>query len=321
VGSRIAWSWPDALRGLAYVVPALVVTAGDPERGIPLAVGVLPASLLPLPGPRRARLVALALGLLAGLAILAGGVLAHLPSLLAACLLVGLVVVAAWAASRVAAGMVLLVLAAPLVAVGLSYGEDWSTSVGGALLLAAGATYAWLVSLLWPARPPLDRPSEPLPDQRAMLRYGVLVGAGAALCYLISSALGLDHPGWAPAACLLVARPDRGILELRAVGRVSAVALGAGAALALLGGNPPDVAVALATALAVVGAAATRVSRWYVTSAFTTFLVFLMLVGPDPSLARTELETRLGETVLGVAGALLSGVALPALAARRGRRG
>jgi len=30
----------------------------------------------------------------------------------------------------------------------------------------------------------------------------------------------LDHPGWAPAACLLVARPQLDLLQSRGIGRV-----------------------------------------------------------------------------------------------------
>ena len=53
---RLRWSWPDAARGLVYAVPAAVTTAVDPPTGVPLALGVLPACLLPLPdhdGPAR----------------------------------------------------------------------------------------------------------------------------------------------------------------------------------------------------------------------------------------------------------------------------
>jgi hypothetical protein len=54
-----------------------------------------------------------------------------------------------------------------------------------------------------------------------------------------------------------------------------------------------------------------------VTAAFTTFLVFLLLLYSDPQTATKPVNERLLETVLGVAIAYLFGLALPALAQRR----
>ena len=93
-----------------------------------------------------------------------------------------------------------------------------------ALLLIAGSTYAWLVPLVWAARPAAER-LQFRPERIAKLRYGLLLGTGAALAYLIASASHLDHPGWAPADCLLVARPATGLLKTRATGRILAVAV------------------------------------------------------------------------------------------------
>jgi hypothetical protein len=316
----VAWSWPDATRGLVYAVPAVVVTAVDPAAGVPLAVGVLPACLLPLPGPRRARALVAVVGLLCAASLLLGGVLVHLPTLLTALGLAAVVVAAAIASAVRPAGRVLLVLAAPLTAIGLSYG-DWRTSVAAALLMLAGAAYAWAVSLLWPATPARSRPHAPLPSRPAMVRYGLFVGSGAALAYLVAAGLGLDHPGWAPAACLLVARPDAALLRSRALGRAVAVLLGALAAVAVLAADLPTPVLAALAGLVVSGAAATRGSRWYVTSAFTTFLVVVMLLHEHPEQTGQKVSERVGETLVGVGLALLFGIGLPALAARRHRPG
>jgi uncharacterized membrane protein YccC len=70
---------------------------------------------------------------------------------------------------------------------------------------------------------------------------------------------------------------------------------------------------------AVAGAAATHRSRWYVTSAFTTFLVFLLLLDGRPEDAGSRFNERLLETLLGVSLAYLFGLALPAVARRRRR--
>ena len=317
---RLRWSWPDAARGLVYAVPAAVATAVDPPTGVPLALGVLPACLLPLPGPRRARALIALVGTLCGVSLFLGGALAHLGTVATALALVAVVVGAAVAASGRSWGRLLLVLAAPLTAAGLSY-DDWGTSLGASVLLTAGAAYAWLVSLLWPAHAAVPRPPADLPPRAAMVRYGLLLGTGAALAYLLASRLGLDHPGWAPAACLLVARPDAGLLRSRAVGRVLSVLVGSLAAVAVLVADLPALLLAALAALALVAAAATRGSRWYVTSAFTTFLVFLMLLMGHEEDAAQKVGERVGETLVGAALAVLFGIVVPALTVGPRRRG
>lgn len=153
-----------------------------------------------------------------------------------------------------------------------------------------------------------------------MVGYGVRLGAGAAIACLTASALGLDHPGWAPAACLLVARPQRDLLQSRGVGRVLSVALGALVAILVLHTDPPNATYAVLM-IVVLGTAATTVgSRWYVTSAFTTFFVFLMLLNGNPGETVTKFNERVGETVLGVALAYLFAWLLPSLLDRRGSR-
>jgi len=318
-GGPVVWSWPDAVRGLVYAVPAAIATAADPAVGVPLALGVLPACLLPLPGPRRARVVIVVVGFLCGASLFVGGALAHLPTVLTAFALVAVVVATALASAGRPGGRLLLVLAAPLTAAGLSY-DEWSTSASAALLLAAGAAYAWAVSLLWPARPAVTRAPAVLPTRRDMLTYGLLLGSGAAVAYLVAAGAGVDHPGWAPAACLLVARPDAGLLWSRAVGRVVAVLLGALAAVGVVAAELPSPVLAVIAALVVGTAAATRGSRWYITSAFTTFVVFVMLLQANPEQASQKVGERVGETVIGVALAVLFGIGLPALSSRARRR-
>jgi hypothetical protein len=53
-----------------------------------------------------------------------------------------------------------------------------------------------------------------------------------------------------------------------------------------------------------------------VTSAFTTFLVFLLLLYSDPHEAGSRFTERVGETLLGVGLAYAFGLALPRLTRR-----
>jgi hypothetical protein len=75
----------------------------------------------------------------------------------------------------------------------------------------------------------------------------------------------------------------------------------------------------LAAIVAVAGAP--HRSRWYVTSAFTTFLVFLLLLYSDPHDAASRFNERVLETLLGVGIAYAYGLGLPWLVQRsRARR-
>jgi hypothetical protein len=273
----IAWSWPHALVGVVYAIPAATVALRDPQLGIPLAVGVLPAAMVGIPPRRRSRIIILVIGVLAGASLFLGGVLAHLPLVLAAIFLAAAVVGAALLASALAFGRLVLVLCAPLVAAGLSY-DDYASSAQTLLLLSLGAAYACLVTMFWPAHSAPQRPQAQLPDQESMLVYGIRLGLAAAIVYAIAASMGLDHPGWAPAACLLVARPQVDLLQSRGVGRVASVVVGALAAVLILNSQPPEVVFALVAVVVLGAAAATVGSRWYITSAFTTLLVFLMLL-------------------------------------------
>jgi len=313
----IAWSWSQALAGAVYGLPAGVVALADPQSGVPLAVGVLPAAILPVPGPRKARVAILLVGVLAGVSLFVGGVLAHLPTVVTAVLLVLAVVGAAVLSTVTPRGQVVLALGVPLVAAGLSY-DDFATSAGAALLLIAGSTYAWLVSLAWPERAAADRASQGLPDRRVLLGYGIRLGIASALAYLVAAGLDLDHAGWAAAACLLVARPQLDLLQSRGVGRVVAVTVGALAAGIALRADPPDAVYAVLAVVVLAAAAATCASRWYISSAFTTFFVFLLLLFDHPDQTAQKFDERVGETILGVALAYVFGWLVPALRDRAG---
>jgi hypothetical protein len=304
--------------GAVYALPAGLVALVDPPTGVPLAVGVLPAAILPVPAARRSRVAILLVGGVAAASLFLGGVLAHLPAVVTAVLLLLAVAGAAVLSSVAPRGQLILSLGVPLVAAGLSY-DDFAKSAGAALLLVAGSAYAWLVSLAWPEREAPARPDRALPGHRVMLDYGIRLGLAAALAYLVAVGLDLDHAGWAAAACLLVARPQVDLLRSRGVGRVLAVCVGALVAAGVLRADPPNVVYAALAVVVLAAAAATSASRWYVSSAFTTFFVFLLLLFDHPEQTTQKFEERVGETILGVVLAYVFGWLVPALMLRGGR--
>lgn len=317
--AAVAWSWQRALVGVVYALPSAVVSLDDPSKGLPLAMGVLPAALIPIPPRRSARIRILIVGILAGASLFLGGVLSHLPTGATALALAAAVVGAAVLASSSAFGVVVLSLCAPLVAAGLSFTE-YAASAQTFLLLSLGAAYAWLVSLFWPTGASAPRPPRALPPRSAMIGYGIRMGAAAAIGYLIASWLSLDHPGWAPAACLLVARPQLDLLQSRGVGRLLSVVAGAAAASLLLRAEPSHAAFAIVTVVMLAAATGTTGSRWYITSAFTTFFVFLLMLNDHVDQTVGKFNERVGETFLGVVLAYLFGWALPALLAKSSAR-
>lgn len=122
-----------------------------------------------------------------------------------------------------------------------------------------------------------------------------------------------QHVGWATAAVLLVMRPGPEQTTVRMFGRIGSVAAGGAVAVLLVATGSGAVLYSVSVLVCVACAAATHGSRWYVTSTFTTFLVLLLLVAPDPGEAGFRFVERLTETLLGVGLAWIFGVALPAV--------
>ncbi|WP_089251695.1 FUSC family protein [Rhodococcoides kyotonense] len=303
----LRWEWNSAALGLVYALPASVVAYSDVSRGAAFAVGVIPAAIVGLAPTRRGRLRIAALGVLTGVPLLIGSLVSAVPWLAVATVFL-LSLGAVLLARAVPAGAIALVLPLPMVAVGLSYG-DLSTSLELAGLLVAGSAYAALVSLLWPTHDAIPAvPSEP-----PTIDYGVRLGAAAAIAAGVGFVFDLEHVGWATAAVLLVMRPGSEQTTLRTVGRVASVFVGAGAAVVLVGTDADAWVLSAAIAACVAGAAATHASRWYVTSAFTTFLALLLLLSPAPEDAGFRFTERLTETAVGVGLAWLFGVGLPAV--------
>jgi hypothetical protein len=137
------------------------------------------------------------------------------------------------------------------------------------------------------------------------------------------SAAGFGAACALPAAVVVLGDLPRGVAL--AVGVLPAAIVGvaptrrARRAVVVLTGVPLFVGGVLAGApvLAVAAAAGTHPSRWYVTSAFTTFLVFLLLLYSNAESAGSRFAERLGDTLLGVGLAYLLWLALPSIARRR----
>jgi len=175
--------------------------------------------------------------------------------------------------------------------------------------------------MLWPEQPAPARPAAGVEPAAPTLGYGVRLGAAGATAAAIGFILNLDHVGWACAAALLVMRPAADMQRLRSVGRIVAVFVGALAGVLLVRASPPAAVYSVATIVVLAGAGGTGQSRWYVTPAFSTFLVFLLLLYSDPQTATSRFDQRVLETLLGVGLAYLFGLGLPALSRKlRGAR-
>jgi hypothetical protein len=299
-------------------LPAAVVVASDRSRGLALAVGVVPAATVGLMPRRRERLAVIVLGTSIGVPMFLGSLLASVP-VLAVVAIVVLGVGAALLAARFRLGQVAMTLSLPMVGVGLSY-SGFDKGAEAAALMVLGSLFACAVSMLWPERVPTTSQTDTHASSSPTLGYGLRLGAAGATAAAIGFLLGLEHVGWACAAALLVMRPAPEMQRLRSVGRVLSVAVGALMAIGLVRADPTGAVYSLATIVAVAAAGATHRSRWYVTPAFTTFLVFLLLLYSRPQDAASRFNERVWETLLGVGLAYVFGLGLPALARRRRTR-
>lgn len=145
--------------GVAYAVPAAVVTPFAPLIGLSLAVGVLPAAALGLGESRRRRARVVLVGAVAGLSVFLGSLIAPTPVLAVLVIFASCVVVAVAVsdpAHRLAP--LIMMLGLPLLGAGLSVDEP-ATAAAAGLLMVLGSVYAWGISMLWPEQPgPAARP-------------------------------------------------------------------------------------------------------------------------------------------------------------------
>ena len=221
-------------------------------------------------------------------------------------------------ATRLSFGLVAMGLCAPVAAIGLSY-SHLGEAFGLGLIMLSGSIWSCAVFLLWPNEPaPRANPRPKLLPMTFARRYGLLLGLAAASAAAVGEAIHTDHVGWATAAALFVMRPEREMQQLRSVGRVGSVFLGALAAVAFVRTAPPPSAVSAAAIVAVAALGATRESRWYVGPLFTTFLVLTLLLYSDATAAQEtwRFNERVGETILGVGLAYFYGLAVPQIVKR-----
>jgi len=315
LSSGLTWDARGAWLGAAYAIPAAILVFDELTLGFAVAVGVVPVATAGLAPTRRARRGIGMVGLFVGLPIFFGAVVAHV-SWIAIVTLFAAGVGAVWLTRRAARlGQVLMTLGLPMMGVGFSYADDLRTAAGAAALMLIGSLYACLVSLLWPAstEPPAPRPSAPRPT----IGYGVRLGLAGATAAAIGFAFDLDHVGWACAAALLVMRPSAEMQQLRSIGRILSVTIGAMLGVLVVTLHPPTAAYSILMVVTVALVAALHGSRWYITPVFTTFLVFLLLLASDPASAGYRFGERVGETILGVALAYVFGVAAPKLVRSR----
>lgn len=309
----LSWNWSLFGLGACFAIPSLIVTPFQPSAGLALAIGVLPAAAFPLPPTRRARAATPLVGAISGAALLLGSVLTSVPAVAVAALFV-LAIVASLAATRSRLGMLALVLGLPMTGIGLSF-EDVRTTALMAVCIVGGSVFAWLLALLWPEHP--QHPTaEHRSDSRAMLGYGILLGAAGATAATIGYLLHLEHVGWATGAALLVMRPVRDQLVLRSIGRATSVLVGALTAAVFALANPSPLATAIAVALVLASLAATQQSRWYITPGFTTFIALTLMLQGQHGTPLGRLLERSFETLLGIALALVFGALVPAAVQR-----
>ncbi|MFK3679538.1 FUSC family protein [Microbacterium sp. NPDC090218] len=314
----LSWRWSRFSLGLLFALPAVALAPFHLTLAVALGIGVLPAAAFGLPPRRRGRAVIPIVGALSAVGLLVGSLLSSWPVIAVAALFV-LAILASLNASRGRWGQLILVLALPMTGIGLSFPLS-PTTLGFAACIVSGSLYAWMVSLLWPERDESPLPAPAVPRGRAMLVYGILLGAAAATAAALGFLLDLEHVGWATGAVLLVMRPVRGQLIARSAGRAASVLIGAFAAAAMALLAPPDAVVGIVLGIVVGAACASQESRWYIVPGFTTFLALTLIMATSSDPPGERFVERAVETLIGVGLALFFGAVLPSVVSLLHRR-
>jgi hypothetical protein len=305
---------------LIAAVGTFVIATGRVEMGLALLIGSLPAAVTRLAPTRKQRFQTVIIGSLFGIMVLLGSFIAQW-AVVAVVGIFLLALTASMLAAHKPRGMLALTLCVPLAGVGLSYSgvED---SFGLAMLMIAGSVTVYGWSLLFPEHDAPGQSSAPLLSEPQAREYGVRVGLTGSTATAIGFLSGADHVGWITAASLFVIRPSKELQTLRSIGRAVSVFAGALLASWMLKLHMTSLAIAIVAAGALIIAAATHASRWYVTPAFTTFLVFWLMLYSQPTTHTIEYRfwQRVLDTALGVAIAYFFGLLVPKLLAQRAAR-
>jgi len=315
---NIAWSWRNAAFGaVASSVAAIFIAFGHVETGLNLLIGAIPAATFGLPPRRKDRRQVLIVGILFAVSQLLGSILAQwIVVAIVGMFLLGLG--ASLLTTRTPLGFVMLTLCLPLAGVGLTY-TGVEESIGVSTLFVVGSAIAFVGALCLPefeGPPPAD---PPLLSVAVARDYGIRLGLAAAVGTAIGLHYGADHTGWIVASTLLVMRPSEEMSHLRGIGRAISVFAGGVIAAWLLTLDLSPVAIAIVAAAVIVAMTATNKSRWFVTPAFTTFVILWSLLYGQATTENIKFRfsERVLETLLGVGIAFFFGLLVPRLMRRR----
>jgi hypothetical protein len=293
---NILWSWRNAAFGVTISsVAAVSIALGHVENGLYLLIGMIPAAIIGLPPVRQERRKVLIVGILFGVSVVIGSALAQwAPLAVVGMFLIGFS--AALLAAKKPIGFAMLTICLPLAGIGLTY-TDFGTGVGVGLLFIVGSAFAFIAAMALSEYGAPVSPDPPLLSSAMARDFGLRLGLAAALGTALCIYCGAEYTGWIVGSTLLVMRPSDEMMELRGVGRAVSVFVGAVAAAWLLTLDLSPLAIAVVGAGGIIAMAATNASRWYVTPAFTTFLILWALLYEQAS--RANIEHRFSQRVLG----------------------
>ena len=182
-------------------------------------------------------------------------------------------------------------------------------------LFIIGSAIAFLAALCFPEYTTPTPAEPPLLSLAAARGYGVRLGLAAAVGTAIGVAYGAEHTGWIVISTLLVMRPTEDMMKVRSAGRAISVFVGAVVAAWFLTQDLSPAAIAVVGAGAIIAASATNASRWYITPAFTTFLILWCVLYANNTSDNITYRTteRIFDTLLGVGIAYFFGLVVPKL--------
>lgn len=323
LSENFRWEWRTPLLLAICLVPSVLVTIfANPRMGVGVVVGLIPAVFQGVDPVRKKRVSVLVLGLLLPLSLFVGTLLKIYAGMWLSALALGLLGFGAVRFSTkhpaVSLGTVMVV---PAVGIGLSY-DAFSTPMEVFITMVCGSLLACGVALLFPEYTP-SAEHRNISPQKGVVKppppeshlspqvFSLLFAAALATSVLVG--FHWDHTGWVVGTTGFVMRPSGKMQKYRSVWRVVSILVGAAAASLVLTLQPGGLLTVGLAGLAMIAAGGLRQSRAYIMPAFTTFVIFLLILYPaqDATAVWGRFFERVGWVAVGVLIACFYGLLLP----------
>ncbi|MBC1399065.1 FUSC family protein [Listeria fleischmannii] len=313
IKNYLSWNWTNAFLVFICSIPAVYVAiVTNLAAGLGLLIGLIPAAVMTLPAKRKKRVSILILGIAIGLSVFIGSALKVYFGVIGATLALGLFAYLStvFAASKKGNPAIMFFII-PVVGIGLSI-TTIDAGISMMINMMSGAALAFVVSLFFPAREPVEKTAKGAPNKAAFKNFAPYYTTAI----MVATVIGfyLDHTGWIVGSVGLVMRPLRDMQEMRSIFRVISVFIGVTLVYFVMISGASDIALVGTAVLMLVLASGLHESKIYIMPLFITYIVFTFMLVADGQRHATHwwlLSERLLWVASGVVIAYIFGLLLP----------